>query len=78
MAVGTLVWQRELRCLLRRNLTVDVVAHAWWGIIVDVVGVVLWSIPQEDLEERMERGDISPCCAGEDDAPSCLMTDKVL
>jgi hypothetical protein len=37
IAVGTLVQRHELRNLISENLIVDVVAHAWWGIVVDVV-----------------------------------------
>jgi hypothetical protein len=48
------------------------------GVIVDVVGVVLRFVPQEDLKEGTERGDISPCCAREDDALRRLTTNEVL
>ena len=41
----TLVRWHEPGCLLSKIITVDVVAHAWWVIIVNVVGVVLRSIP---------------------------------
>ena len=45
MAAGTLVWRHEPGCLLRLNLTIDVVAHVWKGTIVNVVGVVLQVAP---------------------------------
>ena len=45
-AMGTLVWQCELRLLLDSVLTVDVVTHTRWGIAVDVVRVVLWPFPE--------------------------------
>jgi hypothetical protein len=50
-AVGTQVRRHELRRLLGRNLAVDVVTHARWGITVDVVEVALWAIPREDLKK---------------------------
>ena len=53
-AVGTLVKRHEPRCLLSKILTVDVVAHASQGITVDVIGVILWSIPQKDLKKLAE------------------------
>ena len=45
VARGTLVQWHEPRCLLRLNLAVVVVAHAWWGIVVDVIRVILWDFP---------------------------------
>jgi hypothetical protein len=45
MAVGTLVQWCELRCLLKWNLAIDVVAHAWQGIVVDVIGVIRQTVP---------------------------------
>jgi hypothetical protein len=45
MAMGTLVWWHDPRSLLSKILAIDVVAHAWWGMVVDVVGVILWAIP---------------------------------
>jgi hypothetical protein len=51
MAVGTLVWWRELRCFLGKNLIVNVVANARQSIAVDVFRVILWVVPREDLEE---------------------------
>ena len=77
-ATETLVWWHELRCLISENLTINVVAHSWRGVAVNFIRVVLWAIPREDLEEGAELGDISPCCAGEDDAPRCLTIDEVL
>ena len=64
--------------LLGGNLAVDVVAHARRVVVVDVVGVVLWAIPREDLEEGAQRGDISLCGARKDGTPWCLMADEVL
>jgi hypothetical protein len=66
--MGTLVYWHEPERILRQNLTVDVVAHAWRGIVVDVIRVVLWAIPREDLEEGVERGDVSPHCTEKDGA----------
>jgi hypothetical protein len=51
MAAGTLVWRREPKRLLRQNLTVDVVADVWRGVVVNVIRVVLRVVPREDLEE---------------------------
>jgi hypothetical protein len=51
VVVGALVRRREPRHLLSKNLTVDVVTHAWRGVTVDVVRVILWDIPREDLKE---------------------------
>jgi hypothetical protein len=45
VAVGTQVQQRELGCLIGGNLAVDVVSHARWAVVVDVVGVVLQTVP---------------------------------
>jgi hypothetical protein len=44
VAAGTLVQRHELGRLLGESLAIDVVAHAWWGIAVDVIGVILWAI----------------------------------
>ena len=44
-ATGTLVQRHEPRRLLSKIVIVDVVAHVRWGIIVNVVGVILQSIP---------------------------------
>jgi hypothetical protein len=41
MDVGTLVQRHELRHLISGNLAINVVAHAWRGIAVDVVEVIL-------------------------------------
>jgi len=41
VAVATLVQRRELRRLIGGNLAVDVVAHAWRGIAIDVIEVIL-------------------------------------
>ena len=38
---GTLVRWREPRRILGKNLTIDVVAHAWRSAIVNVIGVIL-------------------------------------
>ena len=54
VATGTLVRQCDPRCLLSKIVTVAMVAHARWGIIVDVVEVVFWFVPREDLEEGAE------------------------
>ena len=53
-AVRTLVRWCELGRLLGLSLATDVVAHAWRGIAVDVIRVILWSIPQEYLKEGRE------------------------
>ena len=45
MVVGTQIRWCELRRLIGGNLAVDVVAHVWWGIAVDVIGVILWAVP---------------------------------
>jgi hypothetical protein len=45
MPLRTLVRWCELRCLLRWNLAVDVVAHAWRDIVVDVIRVILQAVP---------------------------------
>ena len=66
MATGTLVWRCEPRCLLDRILAIDVVAHAWWGVAIDVIGVVPLVVPREDLEESAQRGDVRPRNTGKD------------
>ena len=45
VAMGTLVLWCEPRRLLSMIITVDVVAHAWRGAVVDIVGVVLRVAP---------------------------------
>jgi hypothetical protein len=40
-ATGTLVWWHEPRHLLDKNLTINVVAHAWRGAVINIIGVVL-------------------------------------
>ena len=60
MAAGTLVRRCELWCLLRRDLAIDVVAHAWQGVAIDIIGVVPLVVPREDLEESAQRGDVRP------------------
>ena len=64
MAMGTLVRRHELRHLLDGVLAINVVAHARQDVAVDVIRVVLWAIPQEDLEEGAWRGDVGPHHAG--------------
>ena len=49
-----------------------------WGIIVDVVRVILQGIPQKDLVEGVEQGDIGPHHVGEDSTLWHLVTDEVL
>jgi hypothetical protein len=78
MAAGTLVWQCELRGVVNRVLTVDVEAHARWGIVVDVIGVILWVIPREDLEEGTQRGEVDTRRAREDGTSWHLTADEVL
>jgi hypothetical protein len=78
MATGTQVQRYELRCLLRLNLVVDVVAHARRVIVIDVIGVILRAFPRENLEEGAERGGVDPYHAREDGAPWHLVTDEVL
>jgi hypothetical protein len=51
IATGTLVQRREPGCLLGENLTVDVVTHAWLGIVVDVIRVILRVIRLYDARE---------------------------
>jgi hypothetical protein len=48
VATGTFVQRRELRNVRDWVLTIDVEAHTWQGIAVNVV---LWAIPLEDLKE---------------------------
>jgi hypothetical protein len=45
-ATGTLVRRRELRRLLSGNLTVNVVAHAWRGVAVNVIGSYFGPFPE--------------------------------
>jgi hypothetical protein len=78
IAVGTLVQWHGLRRLLRQNLVVDVVAHTWWGVAVDVIGVILWAIPGEDLEEGAQQGDVCPHGVEEDGASWRVIADEVL
>ena len=78
MVAGTLVQWREPRHLLGKNLTINVVAHAWRGAAVDVIGVVLQVTPRKDLEEGTQRPDIGPRRAKEDGALWRLVTDEVL
>ena len=76
--MGPLVWQCEPGCLLSKNLIVDVVAHAWWGVAVDVIGVILRVVPREDLEEGAQHGDVPPYGAREDDASWHVVAHVVL
>ena len=50
----TLVLWREPEHLLSKIITINMVAHVRRGIGVDVVEVILWSIPREDVEEGIE------------------------
>ena len=45
VTIGTQVRWREPGRLLGKNLTIDVVKHAWRGAVVDVIGVVLQVTP---------------------------------
>ena len=54
VAVGTLVQQHEPRCLLRLSLNINVVAHARWGVVVDVIRIVLRSVPRLSLNINVE------------------------
>jgi len=78
MVAGTLVWWHEPEHLLRLDLAVDVVAHARRVTVVDVVRVVLWAVPLENLKEGVEQGDVGPLRAREDGAPRRLAADEVL
>jgi hypothetical protein len=78
MAVGTLVQRCEHGRLYGKIIAIDVVAHAWPSVIVDVVRVILRSVPREDLEKGAEQRDISPYCARDNDALWCLMTNEML
>ena len=51
MVAGTLVLRCDLRSVIDGVLTVGVEAHTGWGIVVDVIGVILRPVPREDLEE---------------------------
>ena len=59
-ATGTLVRRHEPERLLRQNLDIDVVAHAWRGLVVDVVGVVLRSIPRRTSRKAQSEGTLVP------------------
>ena len=78
MATRTKVWWHELRCLIGGNLTIDVVAHAWRGVAVDVIEVILQAIPREDLKEGMQQGDVSPYGAEKNGTLWRLVADEVL
>ena len=78
MAAGTLVRWHEPGRLLGKNLTVNVVTHAWQGVAVDVVEVILWVVPREDLDEGAQQGDVGPGRARGDGTLRRLVTDEVL
>jgi hypothetical protein len=77
-ATGAQVWWHELGHLIDGHLTVDLVEHVRWGIVVDVVGVVSQVVPREGLEEGEQRGDVSPRGAREDGAPWRFTDDEAL
>jgi hypothetical protein len=74
----TLVWQCEPGFLLSKILTINVVRHVWWGIVINVIRVILRVVPRKDLEEGAERGDVGPHRTGEGGAPWRIVTDDVL
>jgi hypothetical protein len=78
VAARTLVWHHELGSVIDKVFAIDVEAHARRGIVVEVVRIVLRAVPQEDLKESTQRGDIGPRHTGEDGAPWCLTADNVL
>ena len=78
VAGGAQIRRCEVRSIGGGSPVVDEKALAGGREVVDVVGVVLQAIPRENLKEVVQRGEIGPRRAREDDATRRLSADEVL